>query len=187
MTTHNPVGPTLETARLILRPPIEADLEPWAAFMSDDEAAKFIGGVMTPAATWRAMATITGSWVLNGYSMFSVIERETGEWVGRLGPWAPFGWPGTEVGWGISRSRWGRGYAVEGAAASMDWAFDHLGWTHIIHVIAPENTNSQAVAKKLGSSNQGQTRMPAPYDIHAVDAWGQSRDDWKRNRARVLK
>ena len=36
--------PVLETERLILRPPIEADLDAWAAFAADAEAARFLGG-----------------------------------------------------------------------------------------------------------------------------------------------
>ena len=42
---------------------------------------------------------------------------------------------------------WGRGYATEGAAASIDWAFDNLGWTEVIHTIAPDNIASQGVAR----------------------------------------
>ena len=37
-------GPTLETARLILRPPQQSDLDAWAAFSADEVAARFIGG-----------------------------------------------------------------------------------------------------------------------------------------------
>ena len=33
------LGPTLETDRLILRPPEAQDFEPWAAFGADEEAA----------------------------------------------------------------------------------------------------------------------------------------------------
>src|SRR3712207_5977714 len=114
------LGPTLETARLILRPPVEADLEGWAEFMADEEAARFVGGVQSRPAAWRGMATMTGSWALRGFGMFSVVERESGRWVGRLGPWMPEGWPGTEVGWGVHPAFQGRGYAVEGSIAAID-------------------------------------------------------------------
>ena len=43
----------IETERLLLRPPVLADLVPWAAMMQDAEAAKFIGGVQ-PRAQWLA-------------------------------------------------------------------------------------------------------------------------------------
>ena len=53
------------------------------------------------------MATMTGAWSLCGFSMFSVTLRESGRWIGRIGPWRPEGWPGTEIGWGLARDTWG--------------------------------------------------------------------------------
>ena len=176
------IGPTLETERLILRPPIEADLEGWASFLGDEESAHFIGGRMDRAAAWRAMSAMAGSWLLRGYSMFSVIEKDSGRWVGRLGPWAPEGWPGTEVGWGILRECWGRGYATEGAAATIDWAFDALGWEDVIHSIHPDNAGSIAVAERLGSRNRGPGMLPAPFEHLRVDLWGQTKAEWKSRR-----
>lgn len=171
------LGPTLETERLILRPPEAKDFEPWAAFSADEEAARFIGGVQSRAGTWRVLCSVTGAWLIRGFSMFSVIEKSTGEWVGRLGAWQPEDWPGTEVGWGVVRSRWGKGYATEGAIAATDWVFRELGWDEVIHTIEPENTPSQAVAKRLGSTILRQARLPSPIDVD-VDVWGQTREQW---------
>lgn len=173
----------IETPRLILRLPGVQDLDPWAAMMADEDTARFIGGVMPRSPCWRQLMTMIGSWHAIGFGMFSVIEKSTGHWVGRLGPWMPDGWPGTEVGWAIARKYWGRGYATEGAIAATDWAFDHLGWTEVIHSIAPNNIASQQVARKLGSRNRGPGKLPAPYDHDAIDIWGQSRDEWRATRA----
>ena len=175
-------GPTLETERLILRPPEAADFEAWAAFMADEEAARHIGGAQSKAMAWRTMAIFAGSWTINGFGMFSVVEKASGCWIGRLGPWQPEGWPGTEVGWGLARSSWGKGYATEGAAATMDWAFDTLGWSDIIHTIAPDNLNSAAVAERLGSANRGPGRLPPPFEHLSVDVWGQTREQWRSRR-----
>jgi len=167
------------TPRLLLRVPRLEDLDPWAEMMADEETARFIGGVMPRAVTWRAMMTMIGAWHAAGFAMFSAIERGTGQWVGRLGPWMPEGWPGPEVGWAIVRGCWGRGYATEGAAATIDWAFDHLGWDRVIHSISPGNAASQAVARRLGSRNLGPGTLPAPYQDARIDIWGQSRDEWR--------
>ena len=177
------LGPTLETARLILRPPVEEDLDGWAAFMGDEEATRYIGGVQKRATAWRAMAAMTGSWSLKGFGMFSVIEKESGLWVGRLGPWQPEEWPGTEVGWGLGREAWGKGYATEGAAAAIDWAFDTLGWTEVIHCIHPDNLGSARVAQRLGSTLRGPGRMAAPYDHIPTEIWGQTREEWEARRS----
>ena len=63
--------------------------------------------------------TMAGAWSLTGVAMFSLIERETGLWLGRIGPWTPLGWPGTEVGWGLHPDAQGKGYGVEAATAGL--------------------------------------------------------------------
>ncbi len=175
-------GPTLETPRLILRPTATEDLDGFAALMASAESARFIGGVLPRAAVWRGMYAMAGAWTLQGFSMFSVIEKATGRWIGRLGPWSPEGWPGTEVGWGLLRDAWGRGYATEGATAAINWAFDQLGWTHVIHCIDPANTPSQEVARRLGSRLIGPGKLPPPYESATVEIWGQSREEWRARR-----
>lgn len=132
---------------------------------------------------WRGFMTVAGAWSLTGIAMFSVIEKSTNLWVGRVGPWQPFGWPGTEVGWGLHHDAWGKGYALEAAAASMDYAFDTLGWSEVIHCINPQNEPSKAVARKLRSSYQRMGNLPPPYESEIVEIWGQSRTDWAANRA----
>lgn len=177
-------GPILETPRLILRPPLAADLDGYVELMSDDEHVRFIGGAAPPSMVWRQMMTVAGSWSLQGFGFFSVIEKDTGRWVGRLGPWFPHGWPQPEVGWSILPSEAGKGYVTEGSAAAIDWAFTHLGWDNVIHVIAPENIASQKVAARLGSGNLGPTQLPQPFQDLVVDAWGQTRNQWAENRRR---
>lgn len=173
------LGPTIETARLILRPPLAGDLDAWAAFMADPEASRFLGGPQARSVAWRSLAQMAGSWALHGFGMFSVIEKASGRWIGRLGPWRPEGWPGTEVGWGLARDAWGQGYATEGARAAMDFAFDELGWTEVIHCIEPANVASVAVAERLGSTRLRDARLPAPHDTVVVGVWGQSREAWR--------
>ena len=105
-----------------------------------------------------------------------------GQWVGRIGPWSPEDWPGTEVGWGLLRVHWGKGYGAEAATAAIDWAFDALGWSEVIHTIASENANSKALPTRIGSRYLRLGRLPAPWDIE-MEIWGQSKDEWRARRA----
>jgi RimJ/RimL family protein N-acetyltransferase len=173
----------LETPRLLLRPTRREDFEPWAAFVADPESARFVGGVQSRAVAWRGFLTMAGAWAIQGFAMFSVIEKASGRWIGRIGPWQPEGWPGTEIGWGIVRDRCRLGYATEAAAATMDWAFAELGWTDVIHTIDVENVASQIVAHKLGSRNRGRGQLPPPYEQIVIDVWGQTRAEWHARRA----
>lgn len=169
----------LTTPRLILRPPRLEDFDSWALFMDDEVATRYIGGRQPRAIAWRTFMTMCGCWHMTGISMFSVIERATGKWVGRLGPWAPEGWPGEEVGWGIAREHWGKGYASEGATAAMDYAFFVLGWPEVIHCIHEENEGSKGVARKLGSTFLRHSAMPPPLTSMHAEVWGQTREQWK--------
>lgn len=177
-----PIGPILETSRLILRPPRAEDFEGFCALMSDEASAKFIGGVQPPEIVWRTLCVMSGAWTITGFSMFSVIEKETGRWIGRLGPWQPVGWPGTEVGWGLLPAAQGRGYAIEGASAAMDYAVDILGWTEIIHCIDENNAASIKVAERLGSGLLRKAIPPPPFQDKIWDVYGQSADAWRARR-----
>lgn len=177
--------PELETERLVLRPLRLEDFDAYAQYMSDPESAHFIGGVQARSVAWRGFMTMAGAWYLQGFSMFSVLLKDTQEWIGRVGPWMPEGWPGTEVGWGIVRRHCRQGFATEAASASMHWAFDALGWDEVIHTIAPDNVASQLVARKLGARNRGPGRLPAPYADVAVDVWAQTRQEWLERSERL--
>ena len=171
----------IETPRLILRPTAAEDFESWARFSSDPETMRHLGGVQPRATAWRGFIAMAGAWQIQGFAMFSVIEKATGNWVGRLFPWMPEGWPGTEVGWGLLREYSGRGYASEGATAAIDWAFAELGWREVIHTISPENVASKALAARLGSTWLRMDRLPPPIELD-VEVWGQSREAWQKRR-----
>lgn len=170
--------PVLETARLTLRPPRRDDFDAWAALSADAAVMRHLGGTLSRFQAWKQFLAAVGAWHVVGFHAFSVIERITGCWIGRVGPLHPDGWPGDEIGWTLARRAWGRGYATEAAGAAIDWAFGVLDWPRIIHCIAPDNTASQAVARRLGSYLQGPAQMPAPYDNDPVEIWGQTRAEW---------
>ncbi|MEZ4364800.1 MAG: GNAT family N-acetyltransferase [Kofleriaceae bacterium] len=172
----------MTTARLVLRPPVLADFEGWASMMADPVATEHLGGPQPRAVAWRSFCTMAGAWALQGFAMFTVLERATGRWLGRIGPWQPEGWPGTEVGWGLARQAWGQGYATEAATCAIDWAFDTLGWDEVIHAIAPSNLPSRALAERLGSTLRGPGRLPPPHGDAPIDIWGQDRATWRARR-----
>lgn len=175
-------GPLLVTERLILRPPATEDFDAFAAMCADAETMKFIGGACTRAQAWRIWCTLAGAWHIRGFSMFSVIERATGAWVGRIGPWEPAEWPAPEIAYGVAAPYAGTGYAYEAAVAACDFAVEFLKWDELMHCIDPANTRSQALAKRLGATNSGPTRLPPPFQDAPVDAWKQSADQWRARR-----
>ena len=173
---------TLETARLVLRPLRDGDLDAYAAMMADPEVARWVGAGGAPstrADAWRTMALLIGHGVLRGYTNHAVVERASGRFVGRVGLWFPEGWPGLELGWALDRSTWGKGYATEAALAWRDHAFDVMGVDELISVIRVDNARSAAVARRIGHQPwRDEEVQGSPCTI-----WGQTRVDWERNRA----
>ncbi|MCY1647577.1 GNAT family N-acetyltransferase [Caulobacter sp. SL161] len=155
-----------------MRPPVQADLDAWAAFDADPVATRFFGGPKARDVAWDGLALAAGMWALRGCGLFSVFEADTGHWVGRVGPWVPEAPDRAEVGWAILPAFWGRGYATEAAAAAVGWAFMHLGWSEARHRIDPGNTPSVAVAERIGSR---WLRTDINPDGQTVEIYGQSR------------
>jgi RimJ/RimL family protein N-acetyltransferase len=64
-----------------------------------------------------------------------------------------------EIGLGyiIHRPFWRRGFALEAARASMDYAVNKLGRTCVVALVRPENLPSQELARKLGMKVEKRT------------------------------
>ena len=178
VTLASSQGPVIETERLKLRPWCDGDIAPNTAMLADPASARFITSDGKPITDefvgWRNAAIMAGHWALHGFGMFVVEEKQSGRFVGRVGPWLPRGWPGFEVGWGIASEFRGKGYAVEAARAAIDWSFASFELDRIIHCIDCENTASQGVARRLGAEQQRQIDLFG----HAADVWVTTRDRW---------
>jgi RimJ/RimL family protein N-acetyltransferase len=175
-------GPVLETERLKLRQWREADIAPNAAMLADPASGRFITADNKPITDafvgWRNAAIMAGHWALHGVGMFVVEEKSSGKFAGRVGPWSPANWPGFEIGWGIASEFRGKGYAVEAARASIDWAFATFEIDRVVHCIDRENTASQGVARRLGSAIEREIDLFGK----AADLWVTSRDAWTAQR-----
>ena len=144
---------TIETARLVLRPPESDDAKPLMDIHQDPDVIKYVL-IGNPAAgitaAWRSVAIMVGHWHLRGYGQWTVVEKRDGQIVGRVGLWNPEGWPGIELGWVIRRERWGHGLATEASAAALQWTWDHVATDRVISLIQPHNARSIRVAEKIG-------------------------------------
>ncbi len=169
--------PTLTTERLILRGFLASDLDPYAALNADPEMMRFTGGGRPSdrKSTWRLMAMLLGHWHLRGYGMWAMVERASGQFIGRAGLYNEEGWPGLEAAWTVARDRWGRGYATEAGRVALEYAFETVGSDHVISIIHPENAASIRVAEKLGETFESTTNIWGREQA----IYGISRDRWK--------
>lgn len=150
--------PTLTTKRLILRAPGPQDAPAFAAFYASD-AARFVGGPMTEAETWRYLCQVIGHWTMRGYGRWIVTTRDDDIAIGLVGLHNPLDWPEAEVGWYIW-SGTGKGYATEAGTAARDYAYDTLGWSTAVSMIAPGNDASVRVATHMGAWRDGDYHHP---------------------------
>ena len=153
----------------MLRQPRLEDTAAAAEHLTDPVAMRFIGiggATVRPEDCVDVVQRWIERWRANGFGHFALERREDGRFLGRAGllVWdaaGPNGWeqsdllqavdPRIELGWTLARAHWGHGYATEAALAVREWAYGELGVELLISIIHPENTASQAVARRLGA------------------------------------
>jgi RimJ/RimL family protein N-acetyltransferase len=150
-------GPaTLTTPRLLLRPWREDDLAPFAALNADPEVMRHFPALLTREESDAMAHRLAGLVEEQGWGLWAVERRDTGEFVGFTGLAVPrFALPflpATEVGWRLARAAWGHGFATEAAAASLDHAFGALGLDEVVAMATARNARSHAVMGRLAMS-----------------------------------
>ncbi|MFB6722143.1 GNAT family N-acetyltransferase [Kribbella sp. NPDC056345] len=146
--------PDLTTDRLLLRQWRDADREPFAALNADPVVMEHFPRPVTreesDALIDRASASISGQ----GWGLWAVEVRETGEFIGFTGLAVPrfeaAFLPGVEIGWRLAKGAWGNGYATEAALAALDFGFGPVGLSEILSFTATTNVPSQRVMQKIG-------------------------------------
>lgn len=153
------VAPVIETARLVLRGPAARDLPAFTDYYGSARS-RFTGGPMDAADAWRVFASVIGHWTLRGFGLWTVTARGSDEALGLVGCLEPLGRPEQEIAWSLYAGAEGHGYATEAAAAARAHAYAALGWTTAVSYIAPENTRSSAVARRLGCTIDPAATVP---------------------------
>lgn len=157
--------PVLETERLTLREPREADFPAMLAF-NDSPRSSFVGGGVPRQQIWRGLLANIGHWVLRGHGFYSVDTR-AGDFIGRVGVIYHDGWDEPELGWHLFDGFERHGYAVEAARAAKADYHARISPAPLISYIDPANPKSEALAKRLGAAAERQ----AVFFDKAVTIW----------------
>lgn len=149
--------PVLETPRLILRGHKLEDFEPMIAIWQDPIVVHhFHGLALSREDIWGRFLRGFGMWVVNGYGLWAVEEKDSGDYVGTVGTFEvkrdmdPPLEDMPEAGWTFASRVHGRGYATEAMKAALAWTDTKLGNPRMFCIIAPGNTPSIRVAAKCG-------------------------------------
>jgi ribosomal-protein-alanine N-acetyltransferase len=147
------MGLPLRTDRLLIRPLSPGDLEPFHEVFGDPEVMSRIPSGVSRDVEHSAerLAWLIDHHDKHGFSLWAVEELETGEMIGDCGLVLVEG-KGTEVelAYHLARSRWGRGYGGEAAAAVVDYGLGELGLDEIIAIAEQDHFVSRRVMEKVG-------------------------------------
>jgi ribosomal-protein-alanine N-acetyltransferase len=138
---------TLETQRLILRPPRPADIEAMTVWLSDYDVARMTSRVPHPYYEEHA----TGFVAMAPAHRF-VIQRKDGLFLGMTGIHPE---EGCEFGYWLGKPFWGHGYATEAAHRLVTYAFEELGQETAHAGWFADNPASGHVLAKLGGRHNG--------------------------------
>jgi RimJ/RimL family protein N-acetyltransferase len=145
------------TERLWLRQWRDEDWAPFAVLNADPDVMRYFPSTLdeheSNAFAYRQAALLE----VRGWGLWAVEVLATGEFVGFVGlnqpSWQAAFTPCIEVGWRLSPSAWGKGYATEGARAAVALAFGPLGLDEVVSFTTVENVRSRAVMERLGMTH----------------------------------
>ena len=181
----------LETERLILRPWIDSDVEPFAALNADKDVMEFFPKLMTREETEAMVARVKARYAEDSFCFWATQEKKSGDFIGFVGLGRPSFEaqfiPCVEIGWRLARRYWGNGYAPEAAKEVLRDGFERGKLQEIVALTAVLNTKSRRVMEKLSMHRDPQDDFlhPALEDGHHLKPhvlYRLSSDDWNKIR-----
>ena len=139
---------TLESERLILRPPRPSDIQSMTVWLSDYDVARMTARVPHPYHEGDAEAFIAQA----PEHRFVIQRKRDGMFLGMTGLHADEGY---EFGYWLGKPFWGFGYATEAAHRLVAYAFEALGLETVHAGWFYDNPASAHVLAKLGARHNG--------------------------------
>ena len=99
------------------------------------------------------------SYAKNGFGLYLVQLKETGESIGMCGLIRRDQLKDVDIGYAFLPRFWSKGYAIESALAVKEYARDVIGLKRIVAIVDPRNAGSIHVLEKLGMSFEKMVRL----------------------------
>lgn len=171
--------PVLTTARLVIRPAVEADGEALHAIYADVQAMRWWShGPLATVAESRAktaQALAAADW-----RMWAITLAGDDTAIGTLNAHAKRQGEVAEIGYSLARAHWGQGLAREAVAALLGQLFAE-GHRRVYADTDPDNTASNRLLETLGFTLEGRLRAEWETHIGVRDSliWGLLREEWR--------
>jgi RimJ/RimL family protein N-acetyltransferase len=147
----------IETDRLRLEMPTSEDFDALGRMAADSSMFRYSErGAMSQEESWNLLLRHVGYWLLAGYGVFTVREKQSGRFAGLVGGSSFHRSLGAafddfpEMTWSIASQFRGQGYASEAAAAVIDALEAQPVLKSTVCLIHVDNQPSLRVASKLG-------------------------------------
>ena len=142
------------TPRLKLREWKEKDKDPFFKINSDPRVMEFMPKQLSKQESDQFIERIKTHFQNHQYGLFAVELLEDKSLIGLIGLSIPkfqsFFTPCVEIGWRLAYDYWGKGYATEGAKASLNYGFKELNLLEIFSFTVPKNVRSRQVMERIG-------------------------------------
>lgn len=143
----------IETERLYLKELEQSNFTDLCKIMQDIEAMKTTyENAFTDEEVQGWLDRQTARYRNDGFGLYAVILKETGEMIGQCGltkqPWKDETL--LEIGYLFQRAFWHNGYATEAAIGYKKYAFEVLGAEKVYSIVRDTNIPSQNVALRNG-------------------------------------
>ena len=184
MAAMSMLTPTLQTARLRLRPFTDSDADALYALHSSAYVLRYWDA---PPWTERARAerfiTACRQLAEEGSGARLALDRlSDGAFIGWCGltRWNP-DYRSAAMGYCLDDAAWGQGYATEAAGAVLQWAFATLDLNRVQAETDTRNAASARVLEKLGFLREGTLREDCVVNGEVSDSWvfGLLRREWQ--------
>jgi len=147
--------PTLSTSHLTLRPFLRThDAPALHTILNEKDILRYFPTLQAPTLeqTQKFITRQLEHWKDHGFGWWAVTHRENRTLLGWNGLQYLPETDEIEVGFLLSKTYWGKGFATEGARASLQYGFEELKLEQIVGIVHPQNLASQKVLKKSGLS-----------------------------------
>ncbi len=154
----------LETKRLLLRQFTQEDADFIFELLNEPSWIQNIGDrnirTLDDARAYIARGP-AASYEKNGFGLYLVLLKETGESIGMCGLIRREGLEDVDIGYALLPRFWSKGYAAEAAQGVKDYAKDMVGLKRIVAIVDPANQGSIRVLEKIGLHYEKMIRLSA--------------------------
>ena len=151
----------IETDRLLIRPFVEADFDPFANMVADPDVMKYIadGKALPRHKAFYYMKECIMLEKTLGYSRYAVLLKDSATFIGFCG-YKPY-LDNNDLGWRYAKEYWGKGYGTEAAMAVLKFGLEELKMEKIVCIAHPENIGSIRIMEKIGLVYKGKWELPS--------------------------